>query len=112
MTNMTHLGYYYILLSNPQSTISSERINMCNIYEGLKPIVFLYLPSCDVTTFQQANIIPIPVDDVRDQKRIVLLPEIVRDKGFLESIPHGFGDRLRQRTRMETGSRAESKHVI
>ncbi|GFX90040.1 hypothetical protein TNCV_887381 [Trichonephila clavipes] len=28
------------------------------------------------------NIIPTPVDDVRDQERIVLLPEIVREKGF------------------------------
>ncbi|GFV66349.1 hypothetical protein TNCV_2784051 [Trichonephila clavipes] len=40
------------------------------------------------------NVVPAPVDDVGDQKRIVLLPEEVGEEGFLESSPPTFRDGL------------------
>ncbi|GFW38123.1 hypothetical protein TNCV_601991 [Trichonephila clavipes] len=40
------------------------------------------------------NVVPAPFDDVGDQERIVLLPEEVGKKGFLESSPPTFRDRL------------------
>ncbi|GFU50248.1 hypothetical protein TNCV_300821 [Trichonephila clavipes] len=58
-----------------------------------------------------ANIIPKPVDDVRDQEGTVILPQEVGEKGFLESISPSFQYRLRQRTCAGTDLRvpAESR---
>ncbi|GFX59694.1 hypothetical protein TNCV_1777341 [Trichonephila clavipes] len=41
-----------------------------------------------------ANVVPAPVDDVGDQKRMVLLPEEVGEEGFIESSPPTFRDGL------------------
>ncbi|GFU72461.1 hypothetical protein TNCV_481311 [Trichonephila clavipes] len=46
------------------------------------------------TMYTVTIIIMIPDDDVGDGERMVLLPEIVGEKGFLESISPMFRDRL------------------
>ncbi|GFS61230.1 hypothetical protein TNCV_3104811 [Trichonephila clavipes] len=46
------------------------------------------------TSLRVVKIIIMTPDEIGDQERMVLLPEIVGEKGFLESISPKFRDRL------------------
>ncbi|GFX84746.1 hypothetical protein TNCV_125141 [Trichonephila clavipes] len=67
------------------------KLSYCEVMEAqLRNLV--KLSNCEVIEAQRkeefvANVVPASVDDVGDQERMVLLPEEIGDKGFLESIP-------------------------
>ncbi|GFW92451.1 hypothetical protein TNCV_4920801 [Trichonephila clavipes] len=71
---------------------ANDRRTSCPCHDEFRGPRSDYVRQPETNTWCSEHIIMKPVDDVRNQEMIALLPEIAGYKGFLESIPPTFGD--------------------